>query len=56
VFNSPLIAGIEVSRAHILIGLLPRQYVIHNDQDGMAQGKERAFLASPGGNAPVLSR
>jgi hypothetical protein len=46
---------VKISRAQVLIGLLPRQHVIHNDQDGMAQGHERAFLTPPGGNALVLS-
>jgi hypothetical protein len=46
---------VTISRAQVLIGLLPRQHVIHNDQDGMAQGHEREFLAPSGGKALVLS-
>ena len=52
--NSPLVAGIEVGRAQILIRLLPRQHVIHHGQDGMAQGYEHACLAPSGGHASVL--
>jgi hypothetical protein len=45
---------VKISRAQVLIGLLPRQHVLHNDRNGMAQGHECAFLAPPGGNALVL--
>jgi hypothetical protein len=51
-----LLQFVKVGRAQVQIGLLPRQQVVSNDQDGMAQGNERMFLAPSGSDALALGR
>jgi hypothetical protein len=48
--------GVKVSRAHILLGLLPGPERLHDHQNGVSEGDKRTFLTPPGRHALVVGR
>jgi len=47
---------IEIVGSQILIGLFPREHVIHNHQNGMSHGNRVCLLATPCGQTMILRR